>query len=137
MTKSQPPTDMIAVKLLRLWPDIATVARDLTLSHFTVAAWLRRGSIPVAYWDDLVKAARRRGIQGVTYATLRAVSVAAKAKKRATLTNSKANPVDGDATGIKAVRRVVQDALPVDAQVPPIVNANRAQAGRRGKHHAA
>jgi hypothetical protein len=31
-----------------------------------VAAWKQRGSIPVAYWRQLVSAARRRGLSDVT-----------------------------------------------------------------------
>lgn len=133
MAKPQPLPDMTVGCLLKLWPDTATVARDLVLSHFTVAAWLRRGSIPVVYWDALVRAARRRGIQGVTYAVLRSVSVATKERKRTALMDVKANRDAASperAPPIKAGRGVVQDAL-------PIVNKDCHSNASPEKNHAA
>jgi hypothetical protein len=54
-----------------LWPSAAELARDIGLkreSHATVMK--HRGSIPVAYWPQLIDAAARRGIVGVTFEAL-------------------------------------------------------------------
>ena len=61
-------------KLLTKWPSGAELARDLGLkSHTHVACIKTRGRIPRAYWHDLVAAAERRGIKGVTLDTLRKI----------------------------------------------------------------
>lgn len=52
--------------LIKRWPSMAELGRDLDLPYSTVAAWKQRGSIPVAYWRQLVSAARRRGLSDVT-----------------------------------------------------------------------
>lgn len=51
--------------IIALWPSMADLGRDLGLPYPTVAAWKQRGSIPVAYWRDLVGAARQRGFRDV------------------------------------------------------------------------
>jgi hypothetical protein len=51
--------------IMGLWPSMADLGRDLGLPYPTVAAWKQRGSIPVAYWRDLVGAAHRRGFREV------------------------------------------------------------------------
>lgn len=54
-----------------LWPSAAELARDIGLkreSHATVMK--HRGSIPVVYWPQLIEAASRRGIEGVTFEAL-------------------------------------------------------------------
>jgi hypothetical protein len=53
-------------QIIDLWPSVADIGRDLDLPYSTVAAWKQRGSIPVAHWRDLLRAARRRGLVGVT-----------------------------------------------------------------------
>ena len=58
-------------QIIGLWPSAAEMARDIGLkraSHGTVLKW--RSSIPVKYWPQLVEAAERRGIKGVTYEVL-------------------------------------------------------------------
>lgn len=52
--------------IIGLWPSIADLGRDLGLPYSTVAAWKQRGSIPVSYWRELVRAARHRKLHGVT-----------------------------------------------------------------------
>ncbi|MBS7540488.1 hypothetical protein [Ancylobacter lacus] len=52
--------------ILDLWPTDADLGRDIGVSYPAVAAWKRRGSIPPAYWRDIVAAARRRGLVDVT-----------------------------------------------------------------------
>jgi hypothetical protein len=44
-----------------LWPSDAEFGRDIAMPYSTVAAWKQRGSIPVAYWREIIRAARRRG----------------------------------------------------------------------------
>ena len=53
-------------RILRLWPSIADLGRDLGVPYPTVAAWKQRGSIPVAYWRALIDAARSRGLREIT-----------------------------------------------------------------------
>lgn len=60
--------------LLDLWPDIATLARDLGEPRDTVSSWKRRNSIPIRHWPGIVALARRQGIGGVTIPALLAAS---------------------------------------------------------------
>jgi hypothetical protein len=53
-------------ELFSLWPSDADLVRDLGLPYQTVVAWKQRGSIPVAYWYNLIRAAHRRGLSQVT-----------------------------------------------------------------------
>jgi hypothetical protein len=52
--------------IFELWPTMAEFGRDIGLPYPTVAAWKQRGSIPVAYWRDLIRAAGNRGHPEVT-----------------------------------------------------------------------
>lgn len=52
--------------IIGLWPSMADLGRDLGLPYPTVAAWKQRGSIPVTYWRELVRAAQQRGYHEVT-----------------------------------------------------------------------
>jgi hypothetical protein len=59
-------------RLLDLWPSNKELAGDLGLRWTSHARTMRcRGRIPRAYWRDLVDAAARRGIEGVTMSRLR------------------------------------------------------------------
>ena len=49
-----------------LWPSDADLGRDIGVPYSTVAAWKQRRSIPVAYWREIIRAARRRGFQEIT-----------------------------------------------------------------------
>ena len=53
-------------------------AAALGIKHFHAGTMKSRGSIPPAYWSDLVSAAQERGIEGVT---LEALAEVAKAKR--------------------------------------------------------
>lgn len=53
-------------EIFDLWPTDADLGRDIGISYPTVSAWKQRGSIPASYWRDIVRAARRRGINQVT-----------------------------------------------------------------------
>jgi hypothetical protein len=52
--------------IMELWPTTADFGRDIGLPYPTVASWKQRGSIPVAYWRGIIRAARRRGHAEVT-----------------------------------------------------------------------
>lgn len=52
--------------IFSLWPVDAELVRDIGVPYQTVSAWKHRGSIPAAYWRDIVLAARRRGHPEVT-----------------------------------------------------------------------
>jgi hypothetical protein len=60
--------------LLTKWPTAAVLASDLGLKSRThVACFKVRGRIPRAYWHDLVAAAEKRGIEGVTLDELKKI----------------------------------------------------------------
>lgn len=55
------------------WSDkqpIATFARDIGVTTEHAAGMRRRDSIPAAHWNEVIYAAERRGIKGVTYELL-------------------------------------------------------------------
>ena len=52
--------------IFALWPADAELGRDIGVPYPTVSAWKQRGSIPAAYWRDIVLAARRRGHAEIT-----------------------------------------------------------------------
>jgi hypothetical protein len=52
--------------IFALWRSDADLGRDIGLPYPTVAAWKQRGSIPAAYWRDLIRAAQGRGHLNVT-----------------------------------------------------------------------
>jgi hypothetical protein len=54
------------VDIFAIWPADAELGRDIGVPYPTVSAWKQRGSIPAAYWRDIVQAARRRGHPEVT-----------------------------------------------------------------------
>ena len=53
-------------ELFAVWPSDADLGRDIGIPYPTVSAWKQRGSIPAAYWRDIIRAARRRGHVEVT-----------------------------------------------------------------------
>lgn len=48
----------------------AEIGRAIGKSTEHAAAMRRRGSIPVGYWQPLIRAAREKGLDGVTYESL-------------------------------------------------------------------
>lgn len=52
--------------IFEIWPADAELGRDIGVPYPTVSAWKQRGSIPSAYWREIVQAARRRGHPEVT-----------------------------------------------------------------------
>lgn len=76
--------------VINLWPKpgATSLASDIGVAIITVRAWRVRG-IPAGYWIDLVAAAWRREIQGVTLELLaemaarqRIAQAAARAAKK-------------------------------------------------------
>jgi hypothetical protein len=66
--------------IISLWPSAEVFSDDLGLKYRSHGRLMkRRDSIPVGYWDLVVSAAKRRGIDGVTLTTL----VRAHARKTA------------------------------------------------------
>lgn len=62
------------IKIIDAWPSTRDLAADLGLrdpSHCRV--FKVRGRIPRAYWHDLVEAAERRGIKGVSLKRLKSL----------------------------------------------------------------
>jgi hypothetical protein len=58
-------------QIIEKWPSGVVLAADLGMtSHKHVACIKVRGRIPRAYWHDMVAAAARRGIKGVSLARL-------------------------------------------------------------------
>lgn len=56
--------------ITRLWPKRADLARDLGTYDGLVQQWMLKDFIPCEWWQALVGAAARRGIEGVTLEVL-------------------------------------------------------------------
>lgn len=58
--------------IINQWPapSLETFARDLSVPLNTAISWHQRCRIPAPYWTEVVLAARRRGILGVTFEAL-------------------------------------------------------------------
>lgn len=58
--------------LIGLWPEpsLTTFASDISIPVKHASAMKARDSINVDYWPDLIAAAERRGLEGVTYERL-------------------------------------------------------------------
>lgn len=65
------------------WPSAAELARDIGLNPKHGAMLRYRGSIPNRYWPIIVKQARKRRIEGVTYEALTLAHADAPAKQEA------------------------------------------------------
>lgn len=57
---------MTHAPIIDLWPSLSEFAADIRQSYNTAKAIRRRGFIPDWYWGDVVEAAKRREIDGVT-----------------------------------------------------------------------
>lgn len=58
--------------LIGLWPapELTTFAADINVPTKHASAMKTRNSINVDYWPDVIAAAERRGLEGVTYERL-------------------------------------------------------------------
>ena len=62
------------VNILEDWPSTRDLAADLGLRDPSHCRTMKaRGRIPRAYWHDLVEAAERRGIKGISIARLKSL----------------------------------------------------------------
>jgi hypothetical protein len=68
-------------RIIGLWPSIPDCATSLNLSVATVRSWVQRDRIPLTRWDQLIAAARRSGIVGVSEDSLLAAARIANAEK--------------------------------------------------------
>jgi len=57
-------------QVMGLWATDAEFARDIGIKPSHAQTMKVRGSIPVDYWPDIIAAAERRGLAGVTADTL-------------------------------------------------------------------
>jgi hypothetical protein len=58
-------------EIVTRWPSLQTLANDMGgVPVTTVQSWRDRDSIPNRRWPCLIKAAKARGIRGVTYEKL-------------------------------------------------------------------
>lgn len=55
--------------IVEAWPSAVALAADVRVTPVTARAWKARG-IPAEYWSDVVQAAVKRNIQGVSLAVL-------------------------------------------------------------------
>ena len=62
-------------EIMDLWPSAAELARDLKTSGDNVRQWRRRNRIPSWFFDPIVRAARERGLEGVTAEVLAVASI--------------------------------------------------------------
>ena len=53
--------------IIGAWPSRADCAEDVGVSEKLIVSWVDRDRIPAGYWRSLVSAAKRRGLDGVTY----------------------------------------------------------------------
>ena len=65
--------------VINSWPNASTLALDIGVQSGTVRAWKVRG-IPAEYWADILAAALRRDLPGITCELL--ASLAAKGAGR-------------------------------------------------------
>jgi hypothetical protein len=56
----------VVADVFSAWPNDAELGRDIGVPYPTVSAWKQRGSIPPAYWREIVRAAGKRGHPEVT-----------------------------------------------------------------------
>ncbi|WP_172822725.1 carph-isopro domain-containing protein [Paramagnetospirillum marisnigri] len=52
--------------IIALWGTATALAADIGETGLNVRAWRNRNSIPASRWLDVIAAAKRRGIEGVT-----------------------------------------------------------------------
>ena len=66
--------------IIACWPRpfLRTFSDDVGVSYGTAQIWKHRNSIPADCWDDVVEAATKRGIEGVTLEILQATAIKGK-----------------------------------------------------------
>lgn len=63
------------------WPSLAAFAADLGVKYVTAQVMRHRDSISARHWGRLVKAARRRGFEGVTLDALAAIAASEPSRR--------------------------------------------------------
>lgn len=63
---------MTVRSLISQWPkpSMAEFARDMDVNWMQAHQWRLRNNIPAEYWPALVSQAKKRGVKGITLATL-------------------------------------------------------------------
>lgn len=61
---------MSIAEIVALWTSPEALANSIGAKADTVRKWRARGSIPIRWWPQIVSAARRAGIKGVSLETL-------------------------------------------------------------------
>ena len=56
--------------LISRWETKSVLADDCRVDYGVVHQWDRRNSIPGEYWNDVVKSAQKRGVDGVSLTLL-------------------------------------------------------------------
>lgn len=51
------------IDIIKSWPSVSALAKDIHEKPETVKKWRQRGSIPVSKWDAIRSAAEKRGIE--------------------------------------------------------------------------
>jgi hypothetical protein len=69
--------------LLRRFPSLTGLSRELGLSYNTVQAWTRRDTVPGHYWADIATAALKLGVAGVTVTALGAAAGEQREQRKA------------------------------------------------------
>jgi hypothetical protein len=57
---------MSHAQIINRWPSISDFADDIGVVYGTAKAMRRRGSIPPPYWPKTVRAAKQRGLKGIS-----------------------------------------------------------------------
>lgn len=76
MTMNGSPTSISA--LIAHWPTIAEFAADIGCGYEAARQMRMRGSISAKHWQNVVVAAAKRGVHGVTFEWLAAQRVVAR-----------------------------------------------------------
>lgn len=84
--KRAPPA-VSFTEVLSRFPDLAVVARGLSLSYFTVAAWSRRDYVPPVHWPALCNLATEMAVIGVSRRILRRLGEAKLIERQANRSN--------------------------------------------------
>jgi hypothetical protein len=67
--------------IIDLWPTLREYASDIGVPYGTAQVMRYRRSIHARHWDDVVMAARKRGLEGVTHEVLAHVKAKGRRSK--------------------------------------------------------
>jgi len=69
-SRPEPVIEQDHREIFQAWPSLSAFADDLGIPYNHAKFQRRRGWLPAWYWIDVVRAARRRGIRGITLTRL-------------------------------------------------------------------